>query len=213
MMPVGLFGGSFDPVHNGHLRAAEEVREHFGLERLYFIPAFIQPLKQREGATAAADRLKMVEMATRSNKFFRVSPVEMRRGGLSYTTETIKAFARRQREIYFLVGLDAFSDIPLWKNYEKIFCDANLVIMVRPTSRAVVSGTDLFPSVVKSDVRRIDESTYEHRSGKRIFLYRVTQLDISSTTIRQLVRKGTSIRYLVPYGVERFIEQRGLYRE
>ena len=111
------------------------------------------------------------------------------------------------------MGLDAFWDIAHWKNYVNIFEHAHLVILVRPIPRAKVNHSDLFPSKVKPDVRRIDETTYEHRSGKRIFLYRVTQLDISSTMIRQLAKKGASLKYLVPYGVERFIKQRGLYRE
>ncbi len=211
-MRVGLFGGTFDPIHNGHLRVAEEVREHFSLEKLYFIPAFVQPLKQRIKVTAAADRLKMVEMATRSNTFFHASPVEIRRGGLSYSIETIKAFAARHGEVYFLVGLDAFSEIDRWKNYGQIFEETHLVILVRPI-HTKVNHADLFPPEVKRDVRSIDDNTYEHRSGKKIFFYRVTQLAISSTMIRQLAHRGASIKYLVPYGVERFIKQGGLYTE
>ncbi|HME43221.1 MAG TPA: nicotinate-nucleotide adenylyltransferase [Syntrophorhabdales bacterium] len=212
MMRVGLFGGTFDPVHNGHLRVAEEVREHFRLERLYFIPALAQPLKQRIKVTAAADRLKMVEMATRSNKFFHVSPVEIRRGGLSYSIETIHTFAERYGDVYFLVGLDAFSEIDRWKSYKRIFEQAHLVILVRPMHTSL-NHADLFPPDVKRDVKKIDDATYEHRSGKRIFFHRVTQLDVSSTIIRQLTHRGASIKYLVPYVVERFIKQGGLYTE
>jgi nicotinate-nucleotide adenylyltransferase len=209
-MRVGLFGGTFDPIHNGHLRVAEEVREHFRLEKLYFIPAFLQPLKQRAKVTAAADRLKMVEMATRGNTFFHASTMEIRRGGLSYSIETIKRFAARHGEVYFLVGLDAFSEIDRWKNYGQIFEQAHLVILVRPV-HTTVRHADLFPPEVKRDVRSIDDNTYEHRSGKKIFFHRVTQLDISSTMIRQLTHRGASIKYLVPQGVERFIKQGGLY--
>jgi nicotinate-nucleotide adenylyltransferase len=211
-MQVGLFGGSFDPVHNGHLRVAEEVREHFHLERLYFIPAFAQPLKQRIKVTTAADRLKMVEIATRNNRFFHVSSIEMLRGGLSYSIETINAFATRYSDVHFLVGLDAFSEIEKWKSYRQIFERAHLIVLVRPMHRDV-NQTELFPRDVKSDVRRIDEGTYEHVSGKKIFFHRVTQLDISSTMIRQLVHTGTSIKYLVPYVVERFISRGGLYKD
>jgi nicotinate-nucleotide adenylyltransferase len=211
-MRVGLFGGTFDPVHNGHLRVAEEVREHFRLERFYFIPAHAQPLKQRVKVTAAADRLKMVKMATRSNKFFHVSPVEILRGGLSYSIETITTFAARYGEVFFLVGLDAFSEMNKWKSYRQIFEKAHLVVLVRP-GRNKADYADLFPSDVKMDIKRADDATFEHRSGKRIFFHRVTQLDISSTMIRQLAHNGASIKYLVPYVVERFITQGGLYRE
>jgi len=208
---VGLFGGSFDPVHNGHLRVAEEVREHFGLDRLYFIPAFTQPLKTSVKVTAVTDRMKMVEMATRSNKFFRVSRLEMTRGGLSYSIETIRSFARRYGEIYFLVGLDAFVEIDKWKSYREIFEQAHVVVLVRPT-HSKSAATELFPRDVKKDVKRTGDGVYEHRSGKKVFFHRVTQLDISSTAIRRLVSKGASIKYLVPHVVERYIKEGGLYR-
>ncbi len=210
-MKAGLFGGTFDPVHNGHLRVAEEVREHFGLDRLYFIPALAQPLKQRVKVTPAADRLKMVEMATRGNKSFRVSQVELQRGGLSYSIETIRLFARKFGDLYFLVGLDAFSDIDKWKHYRDIFEQAHLVVLVRPMQRRVKQA-DLFPADVRREVKRTAEGVYEHRSGKKIYFHPVTQLDISSTMIRQLVARGLSIRYLVPSAVERYILQGGLYK-
>jgi nicotinate-nucleotide adenylyltransferase len=209
-MRVGLFGGTFDPVHNGHLRVAEEVREHFGLEKVYFIPAFIQPLKRRIKVTAAADRLKMVEMATRSNTSFHASEIEMRRGGVSYSIDTIRAFAARYGEVFFLVGLDAFLEIHLWKEYREVFELAHLIVLVRPTHKKV-NRRDVFPASLRPHVKAVDENTYEHSSGKRIYFLRVTQLDISSTMIRELARNGSSIKYLVSYGVERFIKKRGLY--
>ena len=209
-MRVGLFGGTFDPVHNGHLRVAEEVREHFALEKVYFIPAFIQPLKRRIKVTAAADRLKMVEMATRSNTSFHASEIEMRRGGVSYSIDTIRAFAARYGEVFFLVGLDAFLEIHLWKEYREVFELAHLIVLVRPTHKKV-NRRDVFPVSLRPHVKAVDENTYEHSSGKRIYFLRVTQLDISSTMIRELARNGSSIKYLVSYGVERFIKKRGLY--
>lgn len=210
-MNVGLFGGTFDPIHYGHLRVAEEVRERFSLERIYFIPALVQPLKQHVRVTEAMDRFKMVQLALRGNEFFRASQAEMRRGGISYSIDTIRAFRRRFSELHFLVGLDAFSEIHLWRDYKEIFEQAHLVILVRPVHREI-NPEDLFPADVKPLVRAIDETTYEHASGRRIYFYRVTQLDISSTMIRELVRTGASFRYLVPQAVERFVRQGGLYR-
>ncbi len=212
MTRVGLFGGSFDPIHNGHLRVAEEVREHFDLEKLHFVPAFAQPLKQGIKAAPAQDRLKMVEMAVRGNRFFRASPVEILRGGLSYSIETIKRFTGRHHEVYFLVGLDAFSEIDRWKDYREIFEQAHLVVLVRPTHSKMRRG-GLFPRDVKRELKKVDNAIYEHSSGKRIFFHRVTQLDISSTVIRELARRGASIKYLVPSAVEHFIKQGGLYTE
>ena len=210
-MNVGLFGGTFDPIHYGHLRVAEEVRERFGLDRVYFIPALVQPLKQSVKVSEAADRFKMVRLAVGGNEFFRASPVEMRRGGISYSIETIRAFRKRFDQLHFLVGLDAFSEIHLWRDYREIFEQTHLVILVRPVHREM-KPADLFPPDVKPLVKAIDECTYEHASGKRIHFYRVTQLDISSTMIRELARTGASFKYLVPRAVERFVKQGGLYK-
>lgn len=211
MNKVGLFGGSFDPVHMGHLRVAEEVRGHLGLETVFFIPTAVQPLKREAAAIPADDRLRMIRMSIRGNRFFRTSDIEIRRGGISYSIDTVRFYARRFDEIYFLTGVDAFSQIDLWKDWRELFRYTNFAVMVRPNHKT----SDLLkvlPKGVQSDVRRIDGSTYEHRSGKRLHLLEITQLDISSTNIRSLAKQGGSIRYLVPDLVERFIREKGLYK-
>ncbi len=205
-MGVGLFGGTFDPVHIAHLRIAEEVREAFSLEKVYFVPAWIQPLKRTATGAGADDRVRMLEMATRGNSFFRTSKVEIRRGGISYSIDTVKLFSRRFDDIYFLVGLDAFSDIGLWRGSEELFSYANFVVMVRPGRR--VEGLS---GPLKGQATQVGDLTWEHASGKRIYVHHITQLDVSSTAIRELSRKGKSIRYLVPDAVERYITKRGLY--
>ena len=206
-MGIGLFGGSFDPVHVGHLRIAEEVREDFSLERIYFVPARIQPLKAQARGAEAEDRVRMLRMALRGNSFFRPSSIEVRRGGISYSIDTVKQFHRRFGEIYFLVGIDAFWDICFWKDYRELFSCTDFVVMVRPGTRA--AG---LPEALKEQTRQVDEVTWEHASGRRIYFHHITQLDISSTRIRELSRMGKSIRYLVPYSVERYIIKKGLYR-
>jgi nicotinate-nucleotide adenylyltransferase len=205
-MGIGLFGGSFDPVHMGHLRIAEEVREHFFLETIYFVPAWLQPLKGLAAAAGADDRTRMIEMATRDNQHFRTSRVEIRRQGISYTIDTVKLFARKFDEIYFLVGLDAFADIGLWKGFQELFSHANFIVMVRPGR--IFEG---LPESLKEQVRIVDGTTWEHASGKRIFLHHITQLDISSTGIRELLRSRRSVKYLVPRAVEHYIKKKGLY--
>jgi nicotinate-nucleotide adenylyltransferase len=206
-MRVGVFGGTFDPVHVGHLRIAEEVREDLSLERIYFVPTRVQPLKAATRSAAVDDRVRMLDMALRGNAFFRTSLVEARRVGVSYSIDTVRHFRRRFGEISFLVGMDAFSDIAMWKEYEQLFSSTDFVVMTRPGS--VAPG---LPEALLGQARRLDETTWEHASGKRIHFHRITQLDISSTRIRELARMGRSIRYLVPYSVERYITQRGLYR-
>lgn len=211
MMRIGLFGGTFDPVHNGHLRVAEEVRENFGLDRVYFVPSFIQPLKQHVRVTGADDRLHMIEMGTQGNPFFRPSRFETRRGGVSFSIDTVKAFAKRFDEVYFLIGADAFGELHLWKDYQDLFYFTDFIVMTRPARRKVDLMEMLAPEV-RDKVRHVDESVLEHASGKRIHLHGITQLDISSTKIRELARNNQSIRYLVPCAVERFVRKKRLYR-
>ena len=139
--------------------------------------------------------------------FFGRPPVEIRRGGVSYSIDTVKHFARRFGEIYFLMGMDAFSDIGLWKAHQELFSYADFVVMVRPGMR--LSG---LPTSLLGETRQLDASTFEHASGKKIYFHHITQLDISSTRIRGLARMGKSIRYLVPHPVERYIIKKGLYR-
>jgi len=208
---VGLFGGSFDPVHLGHLRVAEEVRGHLDLESVFFIPTAVQPLKRAAAILSADERLRMIRMSIRGNPYFRASDIEIKRGGISYSIDTVRAYARRFDDVYFLVGVDAFSEIDLWKDWTELFRYTNFAVMMRPKHRTA-DLLMVLPKGVQPDVRRIDGSTYEHASGKRLHLFEITQLDISSTNIRSLVRQGRSIRYLVPDSVERFIKEKGLYK-
>jgi nicotinate-nucleotide adenylyltransferase len=208
---VGLFGGSFDPVHLGHLRVAEEVRGHLGLEKVYFIPTAIQPLKGDTAAIPADERLRMIRMAIRGNRFFRASDVEIKRGGVSYSIDTVRSFARRFDDLYFLIGVDAFSDIRLWKDWMDLFRSTSFAVMARPNHQTK-DLVKMLPEEVRPLVKRIDKSTYEHVSGKKLHLLEITQLDISSTNIRSLAKQGRSIRYLVADSVERFVKQKGLYK-
>jgi nicotinate-nucleotide adenylyltransferase len=207
-MAVGLFGGTFDPIHVGHLRIAEEVREDFSLDRIYFIPAWLQPLKRQRNGAVADDRMRMVKSAIRGNGCFRASAVEMSRGGVSYTIDTVRHFSLRYSGIYFLLGIDAFQDIALWKGYEDLFRFVNFVVMGRPGC-----FNEGLPGSMATQTRIVDTRTWEHSSGKRIYLHDITQIDVSSTQVRGLVKKGKSIKYLVPPSVERYIKKRGLYRE
>jgi nicotinate-nucleotide adenylyltransferase len=209
-MAIGIFGGTFDPVHIGHLRAAEEVRERYALEGVYLVPSNIPPHKNSEGTSTPDLRLAMLRKAVRGNRYLRISEMEITRGGISYSIDTIRAFEKKFRDIYFLVGIDAFAEIVTWRTYEEIFSHTNIVVMARPTQGQPAAAM-AFPSEVLKGIRTIDDSVFEHHSGKRIYVHRVTQLDISSTRIRESVRNGESIRYLVPGAVEKFIIQRRLY--
>jgi nicotinate-nucleotide adenylyltransferase len=210
-MRIGIFGGTFDPVHVGHLRAAEEIRELYLLDKVYFVPACIPPHKRARKITDPALRLKMLKAAIRGNGFLYTSDIEIKSGGVSYSINTIKVFEKRFKKIYFIVGVDAFSEIDTWHNYREIFSHTNFIIMGRP-SNGRKGAREMFPPDIRKEISRVDGNTFEHTSGKRIHLQHVTQLDISSTDIRELTGVGRSIKYLIPRQVEKIIDKEKLYR-
>lgn len=210
-MKKGIFGGTFNPIHNGHLRAAEEIREFFTLDRVFFVPAFIPPHKKTREIADAEDRLAMVRRAIKGNSLFTLSAIEIKRGGISYSIDTLQAMEKKLDELYYLIGIDAFSEIHTWHRYTDLFSRTNFIVMVRPSHKKM-TGLSLFPPKVRSEMKILDEETFQHISGKKVYLRYITQLDISATKIRTSVGDGKSIRYLVPAAVERYIEKRKLYQ-
>lgn len=211
-MRVGILGGTFDPVHIGHLRATEEVRTFFKLDKIIMVPVNIPPHKRDVKISPAKDRLEMLRMAAQGNDSLEVSDIEISRGGVSYTIETVLEFERLYGDVYYIVGIDSFHEIDTWHNYEDLFYHANFIVMTRPSKRKFM-GLDSFPEKLRNQFLRIDENTYSHVSKKMVHILSVTQLDISSSKIRENVKNGISIKYLVPSAVEDYIYQRGLYRE
>jgi nicotinate-nucleotide adenylyltransferase len=214
LMKIGIFGGTFDPIHWGHLRSAEEVGETYRLDRVYFIPASIPPHKRGQTTTAARDRLQMVRLAVAGNPCFTVSTVELVRPGLSYSIDTIRQFATKLNKgdsLYFIIGLDAFREIGTWKDFPEIFPLCNFIVTSRPGSKEndPLKGTGV--AVKKLFCYDLKRKNYRHRSGTRIYFIELTDIAISASEIRALVRQGKSIRYLVPAAVEKYIKRRGLY--
>ena len=210
-MKVGIFGGTFDPVHNGHLRVAEEIGESFSLEKIYFVPVYIPPHKSNRKISDVEDRLAMVRLAIKGNSRFTLSDIEARRGGVSYSIDTIQVMEKKFKELYYLIGVDAFSEIDTWHRYKDLFYHTNFIVMVRPNHKGR-SGLMMFPTGVRKHMKRLDDGIYEHGSGRKVCLQFVTQLDISATKIRASVNGGKSIRYLVPSTVEKYIKERKLYQ-
>jgi nicotinate-nucleotide adenylyltransferase len=212
-MKIGLFGGTFDPIHWGHLRSAEEVREAFGLDRIIFIPTSIQPLKSG-AASAAADRLAMARLATADNPAFSVSDIEVKRPGKSFTIDTLRDFALRRpkNSIYFIIGMDAFRDIGRWKNFQALFELAHFIVTSRPGGGGRFGSTAIPVAARKSFCYDRTRDAFRHESGTRLHFLRLTDIAISASEIRSRVRTGKSIRYLVPGNVGRYIERRGLYK-
>lgn len=214
-MKIGLFGGTFDPIHWGHLRSAEEVSETYGLDRVYFIPASIPPHKRGKTTTPAKDRLRMVRLAVARNPRFAVSTVELDRPGPSYSVDTIRQFAgqlTKRDSLYFIIGLDAFLEIGTWHDFQEIFTLCNFIVTSRPGSKEndPLKGTAV--AVKKLFCYDSKQGNYRHHSGNRVYFIELTDIAISASEIRALVRKGQSIRYLLPSLVEKYISRRRLYR-
>lgn len=198
-MKIGLLGGTFDPIHIGHLIAAEEVRVQLGLDKVLFIPARQSPLKQDRLSSPVEDRLAMVEMAVGSNPFFEVSRIEMERDSPSYTIETVRFLLERSgpgTSIYFLVGLDQAMALPSWKDPLTLMEICRLVFLSRPG----------WPSLDFESLER-----HIPRARERILSIEVPAIGISSTEIRKRVSRGFSIKYLVPEAVEKYVLSNGLY--
>ncbi len=215
-MKIGLFGGTFDPIHWGHLRSAEEVQETFSLDWVYFIPASNPPHKRRKPATSARDRFELVRLAIARNSCFSVSDVELLRRGKSYSIDTIRYFTQiesPEHSFYFILGLDAFSEIDSWKNVQDIFPLCHLIVTSRPGSGDVMSYRTIPVAVRRGFCYDPRKKAYRHKSGTYLFFTRLTDIAISASEIRNRLKGGKSIRYLVPQNIETYIKNKGLYRK
>ena len=214
-MKIGLFGGTFDPIHWGHLRSAEEVSETFKLDRVYFVPASIPPHKRGQTTTLSRDRLAMVRLAVAKNPRFAVSTVEILRPGVSFSIDTVRQFAAMLKKgdtLFFVIGMDAFREIGSWWEYKEIFPLCNFIVTSRPGSKESdpLRGTGV--AVRTLFCYDFNRKNYRHRSGTRVHFIELTDIAISASEVRSLVAGGKSIRYLVPSEVEKYIKHRGLYR-
>ena len=219
---TGLFGGTFNPIHMGHLRMAEEVKEGFSLDGgVCFIPAALPPHKVALDLVGAAERYEMIARAIASNPGFSISDAEIRRQGRSYTIDTVAAFQDHETSnasFYLIIGMDAYYEIETWKDYERLFDRIPFIVMPRPDERKN-AGRATLEAMARHAHRHVDKA-YEidgdgkclvHPRKQPVHMHPVTQLDISSTRIRTLVKAGQSIKYLVPEVVEEYILTKDLY--
>jgi nicotinate-nucleotide adenylyltransferase len=220
-MRFGLFGGTFNPVHLGHLRAALEVKEGFELSKIFLIPAALPPHKTPGDVADAGDRLQMLNLALDDKDGFSVSDIELKRSGPSYTIDSVKYFKNtlpEESQVYLVMGLDAFLEIDTWKSYEELLVQVAIVVINRPRRDRLLStdGWELLDDYLKSNIPggyefSESQSCYLSADKQPIHIFEVTALDISSTRIRSLIKKGRSIGYLVPRRAAEFINSRGLY--
>ncbi len=188
-MKIGILGGTFNPVHIGHLILAEETMEKLKLDKVFFIPAYLPPHKDNIDIAPAGARLKMLELAIKGNNNLTVSDIEIKRKGRSYTIDTIVSFKKKypDDELYFIIGSDLLKYLDSWKDLDEIMRAVNFIVATRP-------GYPL--ADIPKRIQRID----------------IRAVDISGFSVRQCIKEGKSFRYLVPESVFTYIRKNNLYR-
>lgn len=199
---IGIMGGTFDPIHFGHLVLAEEIRHNFGLDKIFFVPVGVPPHKGAYSITDKELRYTMTLLASMTNPNFEVSKIEIESDEVSFTINTIKKIKERldnkNVEIYFITGADAIMTIETWRDYKELLTLCNFIGATRPGINA----------------ERLEEMIEHLREtyGANIYLTHIPGLAISSTDIRERVRDGRSFKYLLPEAVEAFIIKNDLYK-
>ncbi|MDD5566103.1 MAG: nicotinate-nucleotide adenylyltransferase [Candidatus Omnitrophica bacterium] len=188
-MKIGILGGTFNPIHLGHLILAEEVREQKCLDRILFVPTYLPPHKENSNVAPAQDRLAMIKLAIRDNAHFSVSDIEISRKGRSYTIDTLVELVRKfpSRELSFITGSDLLNYLDEWKDLQEVIKLVRFIVATRPGY-----PLEKIPSYIDTVAIRA--------------------VDISAFEIRERIRQGKSFRYLVPEAVRAYIEKKGIYR-
>lgn len=188
-MKIGILGGTFNPIHIGHLILAEEAREKLGLDKVIFVPTYLPPHKDNSDIAAALHRLRMLELALKSNKLFCVSDIEIKRNGRSYTIDTIKEFKEKypKDDLYFIIGSDLLKYLDEWKDLSEILKMVKFIVATRPGY-----PLEKIPSYIKTlPIRAVDISAFE---------------------VRSCIKENKSFRYLVADAVFNYIVKKRLYR-
>lgn len=201
-MRFGILGGSFDPVHFGHLLLAERCREELQLDHVLFVPAAQSPLKADRAPASPQARVEMLQLAIAGHPQFSVSRLEIERGGLSYTVDTLAKLREEDpsRELYFILGSDAVLTLPQWREPQRL-CELARVVFVERPGAEITSWASLEAALPPETVQRMKADRIE-----------MPRMEISSRDVRARAHDGRSIRYLVPRSVEKYIETHGLYR-
>ncbi len=194
-MKLGLYGGTFDPIHTGHLILAESVRSQLALDRILFIPAAIPPHKKDSKITESAIRYEMIQLAIANNPHFEVSPIDIDRKGVSYTVDTIKIIQEQMQlqreELFFIIGADNILGFPSWHKPAEILELCQIVVLPRP---------------------EIDLKNIHPMLKDKILVVKTPLIEISSSVIRQLIKQDRSIRYLVPEPVFHYLRRNQVYQ-
>ena len=212
-MRIAVFGGTFNPVHYGHLRLAEEAREICGLDRVVFMPTFITPHKLTESLTPARFRFELVKAAIEDNPGFSISDLEIRREGRSFTVDTVRELLKEpDTEVFLILGSDSFNDIASWYEYEDLLSLASFIVAPRPNHPPKPLEEVLPVELAAKFWYDSRVMGFVNSNGNSITYLDTTPIDISSSDIRERVRRGRTVRYLLPDTVIEFIRKEGLYR-
>jgi nicotinate-nucleotide adenylyltransferase len=197
---IGIMGGTFDPIHIGHLIIAEESRVNFDLDKIIFVPTGEPPHKNLKNVTSAKDRYEMTLLSIMHNPYFYISDIEIKREGLTYTIDTIKYFKKRypKSEIFFIIGADSLINIDKWKNSEELLRESKFIVAKR---------VGIEYSLLEERINEIND-----KYSKIVFSVTTPYIDISSTDIRKRVKNGENIKYYLPLDVEAYIKKNRLYR-
>ena len=217
---IGVFGGTFDPIHYGHLKTALALVRLRGFSRVIFVPTATPPHKPGARATGE-QRLEMLKLAVRGQPSLDVSDVELHRSGPSYTIDTIEHFKGEldaEGRIYFILGIDAFLEINTWKSFRSLLAQSAVIVMSRP--QAGSDADDLASTVAAFAQQRIcsdyqwdrSRSALVHPRYQTIHLARIKPVDIASSRIRRMIREGRDIAQWIPPAVAHYIDQKDLYR-
>lgn len=218
---IGLFGGTFNPIHYGHLRAAIETHGAFNLDKVLMIPSARPPHKATDQTAPAEHRLAMVRLAIESTPELDLSDVEFGRKGPSYTVETIEQLQKiygKTVALSLIIGLDAFQEYDTWHRFRDLFKIVPIIVLLRPekslyslSQASKVVEKHLYQTISDKYRYQVSSSCFTHARLQPVHLLEVTRLDISSSRIRELIKAEKPIRYLLPERVAYYIERQGLY--
>ncbi len=220
-MRIGLFGGTFNPVHSGHLLIAAQVRDRLNLARVLFIPTGDPPHKPPESLAPAAHRSEMVRLAVDSEPTFTASDIEVRRAGKSYTIETVQMLRTElgaSADLFFILGLDSFLEIATWRQVAELLKLCHFVVVSRPGARFLsLSDLPLLPATTHAGLESLDAGTTDEiqeplSATTKLILLRLPLCPISASEIRRRLKAGESLATLLPPPVESYIIRHGLFR-
>lgn len=198
MKPLGILGGSFDPIHNGHTMLARDVYEQLGLEQVIFVPAYIAPHKIGHSFASPIDRYRMTELAITGVPYFSISDIEFKKKDISYTVDTMRIMKKiySSQDLFFIIGADSVAELKTWNGIDELFDLVKFAVVYRP-------GYDEKIDVTKQ---------YFGKKAERIMVIHTPEYAVSSTTVRDNVLKGLPLSGMVAPAVEKYIWEHGLYK-